>query len=93
MNYNLLDEKWIPVLWTDGKFNHVGIKEALTQAGRIQEVRDSSPLVTFGIYRLLIAVLKWLYNCTSAPVHFLMLSTVICLHKGKVSRPVLIVVE
>jgi indole-3-glycerol phosphate synthase len=35
-NYNLLTEPWIPVLWADGKFSRVGIKEALTQAGRIR---------------------------------------------------------
>jgi hypothetical protein len=26
-NYNLLEEKWIPVLHSNGKFDHVGIYE------------------------------------------------------------------
>ena len=59
-NYNLLVEQWIPVLYRDGRWQRVGIRKALRDAGEIREVRDSSPLVTFGIYRLLIAVLKWL---------------------------------
>lgn len=29
MKYNLLDEKWIPVLYRDGKYKRVGIRKAL----------------------------------------------------------------
>ena len=35
MNYNLLDEKWIPILRMDGSVTRVGITEALTQAGHV----------------------------------------------------------
>jgi len=35
MNYNLLKEKWIPVLWKDRDTNPVSIIEALTKAGFI----------------------------------------------------------
>lgn len=59
MTFNLVDKKWIPVLYRDGRADRVGIREALADAS-IREIRDSSPLVTFGIYRLLIAVRKWL---------------------------------
>lgn len=38
MNYNLLEEHWIPVLMKDGKYCRVGIKRALTQAGRIRQI-------------------------------------------------------
>jgi len=31
VEYNLLEEKWIPVLWKDGHSNRVGIIEALTR--------------------------------------------------------------
>ena len=42
MSYNLLEERWIPILWTDGKVSWVGIKEALAQAGRIRGIYSSS---------------------------------------------------
>lgn len=59
MNYNLLEEKWIPVLWTDGKTNHVGIIEALTQAGRIRQIAASNPMDRVAILRFLLALLYW----------------------------------
>lgn len=44
MRYNLLEEQWVPVLWTDGKAGRVGIVEALTQAGRIRQIAASNPM-------------------------------------------------
>jgi hypothetical protein len=38
VTYNLLDEKWIPILRLDGSYGRVGINEVLTQAGRIRTV-------------------------------------------------------
>ena len=38
MTYNLLDEKWIPVLYRDGKWDCVGIRKALEGAGRIRQI-------------------------------------------------------
>ena len=32
MSYNLLDEKWIPVLYGDGRCERVGIVAALREA-------------------------------------------------------------
>ena len=29
MGYNLLDERWIPVLYRDGKWGRVGIRKAV----------------------------------------------------------------
>jgi len=58
-NYNLLDEKWIPVLHSDGTFDHVGIKEALMQAGRIRQITTASPLDAFAIQRFLLTLLYW----------------------------------
>jgi hypothetical protein len=43
MNYNLLEEPWIPVLMRNGEYRRVGIKDALTQAGRIRQVAASNP--------------------------------------------------
>ena len=57
--YNLLDEQWIPVLWGDGKFSRVGIKEALTRAGEIRQVAASNPMDRVAILRFLLALLYW----------------------------------
>jgi len=57
--YNLLDECWIPVLWNDGKTSRVGIKRALTEAGRIRDVAASNPMDRFAIIRFLLALLYW----------------------------------
>lgn len=59
MTYNLLEERWIPVLWTDGKPGRVGIKYALTQAGTIRQIAASNPMDRVAILRFLLAVLYW----------------------------------
>ncbi len=59
MNYNLLDEEWIPVLWKDGNTSRVGIIEALTQAGRIRQIAASNPMDRIAILRFLLALLYW----------------------------------
>ena len=33
MNYNLLDEEWIPVLYHDGQWKRLGIRKVLEDAG------------------------------------------------------------
>ena len=38
MTYNLLDEQWIPVLYRNGDCERVGIRQALSGAGRIRRV-------------------------------------------------------
>ena len=58
-NYNLLVESWIPVLRTDGKYGRVGVREALTQAGRIRQIAASNPMDNVALLRLLLAVLQW----------------------------------
>lgn len=59
MNYNLLEEKWIPVLWKDGHSGRVGIVEAFTQAGRIRQIAASNPMDRMAILRFLLALLYW----------------------------------
>ena len=59
MNYNLLEEKWIPVLWKDGHSGRVGIIEALTEAGRIRQIAASNPMDRLAILRFLLALLYW----------------------------------
>ncbi len=59
MNYNLLEEKWIPVLWKDGHSDRVGIIEALTEAGRVRQIAASNPMDRLAILRFLLALLYW----------------------------------
>lgn len=59
MSYNLLDEKWIPVLWNDGRSSRVGIRVALEQAGQIRQVALASPLDLFAVHRFMLTLLYW----------------------------------
>jgi CRISPR type I-E-associated protein CasA/Cse1 len=59
VEYNLLEEKWIPVLWKKGISDRVGIIEALTQAGRIRQIAASNPMDRVAILRFLLALLYW----------------------------------
>lgn len=63
-DFNLLDEKWIPVLYADGRFEPVGIRTALTEAGRIRQIAASNPLDLFAIHRFLLTVLYWKADIT-----------------------------
>jgi hypothetical protein len=47
MNYNLLDEPWIPVLYHNGDWKRVGIRQALAEAGRIRQIAASNPMGLF----------------------------------------------
>jgi len=59
MNYNLLEEPWIPVLMMDGNYCRVGIKDALTQAGRIRQIAATNPMDRVAVLRFLLALLYW----------------------------------
>lgn len=54
-SYNLLTEPWIPVMDGAGNIKNMGIVDTLKESYSLIEVSDSSPLVQFGVYRLLIA--------------------------------------
>ncbi|MBL8067380.1 MAG: type I-E CRISPR-associated protein Cse1/CasA [Armatimonadetes bacterium] len=53
--FNVLAEPWIPVIRLDGKRENLGILPCLGQAHEIREIRDPSPIIEFGLYRLLVA--------------------------------------
>lgn len=57
--YNLLEEKWIPVLYRDGKTDRVGIYRALSDAGKIRQLAASNPMDRVALLRFLLAVLMW----------------------------------
>jgi CRISPR type I-E-associated protein CasA/Cse1 len=59
MNYNLLEEQWIPVLYKDGKLSHVNILDAFAQASRIREIAAGNPMDRFALLRFLLALLYW----------------------------------
>ncbi len=59
VSYNLLEERWIPVLGSDGKACRVGITAALTEAGTIRQIAASNPMDNVSLLRLLLAVLQW----------------------------------
>jgi len=59
VNYNLLEEEWIPVLWKKGNSNRVGIITALTQADKIRQIAATNPMDRAAILRFLLALLYW----------------------------------
>lgn len=54
-SFNVLTEPWIPVIRPDGTREELGIMPCLLQAHELREIRDPSPIVEFGLYRLLVA--------------------------------------
>ena len=65
-SFNLVDQDWIPCVQPDGIVRHNGILSTLTEAHKLAEVRDQSPLVTVSLYRLLLAVLHRVFGPESA---------------------------
>ena len=59
MNYNLLEERWIPVLWTNGEFDRMSVKTTLMEAHRIRQIAASNPMDRVAILRFLLALLYW----------------------------------
>jgi CRISPR system Cascade subunit CasA len=55
--FNLIDEKWIPVRFPDGTRDELGIRETLLRAKEITAIEDASPLVVAALHRFLLAVL------------------------------------
>lgn len=55
--YNLIDEKWIPVRFPDGRREELSIRDALLRSKEISTIEDSSPLVVAALHRFLLAVL------------------------------------
>lgn len=65
--FNLVDEKWIPVRFLDGRRDELGIQETLLKAKNIAVIEDPSPLVTAALHRFLLAVL---YRALMGPTDF-----------------------
>lgn len=59
MQFNLLEDGFIPVLRMNGRFERVGIHVALTEAGGIRQITASNPMDNVALLRFLLAVLMW----------------------------------
>jgi CRISPR type I-E-associated protein CasA/Cse1 len=58
-SFNLLTEKWIPIIRNDGTVGKVGILDALAEADRIRQIAASNPMDRVAILRFLLALLYW----------------------------------
>lgn len=54
-SFNVLTEPWIPLIRLDGSRDDLGILPCLKQAQDLREIRHPSPIIEFGLYRLLVA--------------------------------------
>jgi len=59
LSYNLLDERWIPVLFVDGRLDRLGIRRVLHDAHRIRDIATSNPMDRIAVIRFLLALLYW----------------------------------
>ncbi|MBZ5538400.1 MAG: type I-E CRISPR-associated protein Cse1/CasA [Acidobacteriia bacterium] len=55
--FNLIDEKWIPVRFPEGTRDELGIHDTLVRSKEIVAIEDPSPLVVAALHRFLVAVL------------------------------------
>jgi len=62
VEFNLVDERWLPCAEMDGKPVELSITEALVRSHELRELRDSSPLTTAALHRLLLAVIHSAYR-------------------------------
>lgn len=53
IRYDVLKEPWIPVTDQNGEKKLFGMLDVLGQAHQLREITDASPLVEYGLYRLL----------------------------------------
>lgn len=56
-SFNVLTEPWIPVTDKLGKIEELGVLDILERAPDLREISEPSPLMRYGIYRLLTAFL------------------------------------
>ncbi len=61
-DFDLRFEPWIPVIKPDGSYLNLGFRDLLLQAENISEIRDPIPLVEFGLYRLLTALVMDIFE-------------------------------
>ena len=57
--YNLLEEKWIPVLYNNGKAKRVGICQTLADARGIRRIAAGNPMDRMSLLRFISALILW----------------------------------
>lgn len=62
--FNLIDEKWIPVRFPDGRRDELGIRDTLLRSKHFAVIEDPSPLVVAALHRFLLAIL---YRAVEGP--------------------------
>jgi CRISPR system Cascade subunit CasA len=55
--FNLIDEKWIPVRFPDGRRDELGIRDTLLRSKDFAVIENPSPLVVAALHRFLLAIL------------------------------------
>jgi CRISPR system Cascade subunit CasA len=56
-SFNLIEQAWIPCVDLNGQFMELGLRDVLTRAHKLREVRSDTPLETASLHRVLFAVL------------------------------------
>ncbi len=56
-SFDLIKEPWIPVVTSTGEARTMGLRDVLVRSHALRELADASPLTTFAIYRLLLALI------------------------------------
>ena len=59
MNYNLIEEKWLPVLWKNGDIRRESVIKALEHAKEIRCIDLASPFDFFAVHRFILTLLYW----------------------------------
>jgi len=62
IEFNLIDDPWIPCIRADGQAVDLGLRDALLQAHELRVLAGESPLVTAALHRLLLAVLHRVFG-------------------------------
>ena len=66
VSFDVWKEPWIPVLNTKGTIEEKGIRDCLCSSHELEAIVDPSPLIQFGLYRLLIVMLMDIYDSLTA---------------------------
>lgn len=73
LSFNLIDEKWLPVIMTDDRFEEVTLYDALANAHNIREIICDSPIEAISLYRFLQAFVIRIFDCMSSKSNWLKL--------------------
>ena len=55
-SFNLLNERWVPCIRSNGQRELFGLRDVLVQAHEIREIYSDSPLTVAALHRLLLAI-------------------------------------